>query len=480
MAIARLSMKLGKRGKGGAHADYIMREGDYALQHEKYEKLEVVEAGNMPSFAVVDPRAFFEASDANERANAKYSYREMELSLPREMTPDQRADLMQDWCEQELASYPFLYAIHNPIAADGGEQPHAHLMFSERENDGIERDEEHFFKRANTKHPERGGARKTYNLEASKQERQNKLVALRGRWQEHVNEHLAKAELDARIDMRSYADQGIDKSPSIKMLPSQSAHRARLMKEAQQYQDQVTLHRDDVRQQATAYIKEKNAEIYAAKAAKAAKAAEAKTPKQAAQAPKEPQPKQSPALVRKTAEIAAQKRETASASGKALDAETQLLDTQLDLDSANRALKTAKGKFQTTAAAVTEAKGRLDGITGMFKGKDRKAATAALEQAQAQHDAAMPPMLDADAQRRALEHQHREQMKAAKAARAEADAQGKALAKLESQHAALERSERPEPQGDAWAQPKQSEAPQRDAWSQDEPRTRGTDGPELG
>ncbi|MGK3681331.1 hypothetical protein ACSLOD_27915, partial [Escherichia coli] len=32
------------------------------------------------------------------------------------------------------------FAIHNPKASiDGGEQPHAHIMMSQRVNDGIER-----------------------------------------------------------------------------------------------------------------------------------------------------------------------------------------------------------------------------------------------------------------------------------------------------------------------------------------------------
>ena len=39
--------------------------------------------------------------------------------------------------------------------------PHAHLMISERANDGIERSREQWFKRYNSKEPEKGGARKS-------------------------------------------------------------------------------------------------------------------------------------------------------------------------------------------------------------------------------------------------------------------------------------------------------------------------------
>ena len=260
MAIGRLSMKLGKRGKGRPHADYIMRQGEYAMKHEQFEKLEAIVDGNMPTWAAGDPRSFFEASDANERANAKYSYREMELSLPRELTPEQRLELVNDWCRQELPNYPFLYAIHNPRAIDGGDQPHAHLMFSERENDGIERDEAQFFKRANRKHPERGGARKTYNLEGSQAERRDRLKALRQRWQEHLNEYLLRVGIDARIDMRSYVDQGIDKVPTPKMTPRQSADRKRLMAEANTYKATADAMLADMQSKASEYIAEKSQE----------------------------------------------------------------------------------------------------------------------------------------------------------------------------------------------------------------------------
>ena len=42
----------------------------------------------------------------------------------------------------------------------GGENPHCHLVISERSNDGLERTAETWFKRYNGKAPERGGARK--------------------------------------------------------------------------------------------------------------------------------------------------------------------------------------------------------------------------------------------------------------------------------------------------------------------------------
>ncbi|MGC9237956.1 MAG: MobA/MobL family protein, partial [Thiomonas sp.] len=123
---------------------------------------------------------------------------------------------MRDWVRQEIGGqYAYQWAIHVPKAADGKEQPHAHIMFSERILDGIERDPEQYFKRYNAKNPEKGGARKGYGPSAgqtlTKDQRAAELRDLRGRWQEMCNLYLERAGLDQRIDMRSYREQGIDR-----------------------------------------------------------------------------------------------------------------------------------------------------------------------------------------------------------------------------------------------------------------------------
>jgi hypothetical protein len=220
MAIPRLSMKVGKAGKAGPHAAYIAREGQYANRLERGERLEATEAGNMPAWAEAQPQAFWQAADAFERSNGT-TYREMEIALPREMDAAQRIELAKEWVRQEIGDkYPYQWAIHVPTAADGGEQPHLHLMFSERRLDGIERDPEQHFKRYNAKAPEKGGARKD-NTGKDAALRRKELIELRGRWEEMANQHLERAGIEARIDMRSHADRGLDYAPEAKQLPSQ-------------------------------------------------------------------------------------------------------------------------------------------------------------------------------------------------------------------------------------------------------------------
>ena len=225
MAIGRLSMKVGKAGKAGPHAAYIAREGQYADRLERGEKLEATEAGNMPAWAQSNPLAFWQAADAYERKNGT-TYREMEIALPRELDADQRAALVREFVRQEIGDrHAYQWAIHVPTAADGGEQPHFHLMFSERQRDGIERDPEQYFKRYNAKAPEKGGARKGYGPSAgqtlTKAERAAELKELRGRWEAMCNAHLERAGVEQRIDMRSHAERGTGLEPERKQLPSQ-------------------------------------------------------------------------------------------------------------------------------------------------------------------------------------------------------------------------------------------------------------------
>lgn len=67
MAIGRISIKSGSKGKGLAHAKYIMREDKYTKRADKLEKLEKVGHGNMPSWAKKNPKFLWEMADEHER-----------------------------------------------------------------------------------------------------------------------------------------------------------------------------------------------------------------------------------------------------------------------------------------------------------------------------------------------------------------------------------------------------------------------------
>lgn len=142
---------------------YITRTAQYANHNDnKNEKVEYVKSGNMPSFCTDRPDQFWEAAELYERKNGRTAT-SLVLALPKELSVEQRIELVEQIVQQftEEYNFPYTVAIHNhPSEITGEDQPHLHLMYSERSVDEHDRTADQFFKRYNDKHPENGGAQK--------------------------------------------------------------------------------------------------------------------------------------------------------------------------------------------------------------------------------------------------------------------------------------------------------------------------------
>lgn len=209
MASFHCAVKSGGGGRGATHSAYIEREGKYKTADK--DDLEHVQTLNLPEWAA-NSAEFWRESDLLERANSN-GYREYEIALPREMTPAQRLDFVHEFIAIEIGEkHVCTFAIHCPLAAlEGGEQPHAHIMFSERTHDGIERKTpEHYFKRADTKQPERGGCKKSNGVPKTPAERKAELVAFRERFAVLQNKHLEKNGHIDRVTHLSLAARGLE------------------------------------------------------------------------------------------------------------------------------------------------------------------------------------------------------------------------------------------------------------------------------
>jgi len=199
------TIKAGEPGTGAEHAQYIERGGRFSA--EKYGEIGAHERGNLPEWAQGSAARFFAMADEYERVNGA-PYREFELSLPRELSSDQHVALVREFVAEQLgARHAYTWAIHEPT----GENPHVHIMFSERIQDGIEREPELYFKRANRKNPERGGCLKSDRFSGGKTaaERLEAVETFRARWAQVQNQALERAGVEARVDHRSLVDQGI-------------------------------------------------------------------------------------------------------------------------------------------------------------------------------------------------------------------------------------------------------------------------------
>lgn len=192
---------------------YNMRLDRWAEKHDG--PLGFSESGNMPAWAVDDPRKFWEAVDKFERANGSL-YFNAEFALPLDLASrEQQLAVARNYVQQLIGDqHAYTLTMH-----DNEGNPHCDVMWSMRTLDGIERDPELFFKRADKKIPARGGC-----VKIPMAQRDNEWITdSRALWAEVANKHLEAAGSNVRLDHRSYKDRGIDKAPGVHL--GRKAHR---------------------------------------------------------------------------------------------------------------------------------------------------------------------------------------------------------------------------------------------------------------
>ena len=140
-----------------------------------------------------------------KRKDAQLS-REVEFAIPREMTQAQGIELARDFVSREFVEQGMVadLNVHWDIGADGLAKPHAHVMLTMREIVVGQNGEVGF-----------GQKVRDWN-------RTELVEQWRERWADHVNERLAELDIDARVDHRSLAAQGIELEPQDKIGPAAS------------------------------------------------------------------------------------------------------------------------------------------------------------------------------------------------------------------------------------------------------------------
>ncbi|MEH8138965.1 MobA/MobL family protein [Gallibacterium anatis] len=209
MAIYHLNVRRVSKAKGQsakAKSNYINRDDKYS---SRFDDLQFSQSGNMPNFAQTNPNLFWEYADIYERSNARVCT-EIEFALPRELNLEQQQILVNEFIKQTIDNdkhkLPYSFAIHNDPENNN---PHCHLIFSERHQDGIDRTPEQFFKRANSKALALGGAMKSKHANA-----REFVQDIRTTWRKLANQHLEKHGIDSRIDERTLKAQGIERDPT--------------------------------------------------------------------------------------------------------------------------------------------------------------------------------------------------------------------------------------------------------------------------
>ena len=199
MANYHLNISYGRVGKGGPHIDYILGQNKYANKEKEIKYTN----HNLPNWSK-SPKEFWVAGDEKERINGTV-YKEIRISLPNELTEEKNIELLNEFLDIILeGKYHYSVSIHSKESSYKNEilNTHAHIMFSPRELDGIERNKDIFFKRANAKSPERGGCKK--NTEWNNIE---KLLEIRKIWEDLQNKYLENANVNERVSCETLEKQ---------------------------------------------------------------------------------------------------------------------------------------------------------------------------------------------------------------------------------------------------------------------------------
>ena len=142
---------------------------------------------------------------AEKRKDAQLA-RDLVLSLPHELSHEDRRDLVREFVRDEFVSQGMIadIAIHKPDRRGDQRNHHAHVMLTMRELTSA-----------------------GFGPKAREWNSTDLLEHWRERWAEAVNLHLERNGHSARVDHRSLADQGIDREPE----PKQGAIATKMEKE---------------------------------------------------------------------------------------------------------------------------------------------------------------------------------------------------------------------------------------------------------
>lgn len=234
MAIYHFSAKVISRANGSSAVASAAYRSAARLFDERLERhhdfsnkagvvhSEVLLPASAPARLADRTTLWNEVEEGEKRKDAQLA-REIEFAIPREMNQAQGIALARDFVSQQFVRRGMIadLNVHWDKAEDGSPKPHAHVMLAMRDVG-----------------PE-GFGRKNREWNATEL-----LQHWREAWGAHVNERMVALGLEARIDHRSYADQGIDLEPQHKIGPA-AARRLGQGLEAERIEDHARIAREN-------------------------------------------------------------------------------------------------------------------------------------------------------------------------------------------------------------------------------------------
>ena len=209
MADYRLSANIISRGKGKSSvASAAYRSASRLVDERTGEAHDYTRKQGVIHTEVMTPKGtpewmhdraqLWNAIEAIERRKDAQLSREIQLSLPHELSPEQRLELVRDFVQEQFVNHGMIadVAIHVPSREGDDRNHHAHVMLSMRELTG------------------NGFGKKNRDWNSP-----DTLANWREQWAHHQNRELERHGHEARVDHRSYEAQGIDREPTQHLGP---------------------------------------------------------------------------------------------------------------------------------------------------------------------------------------------------------------------------------------------------------------------
>ena len=213
-AVASAAYQSGER----LFSEYDQKQKYYSHKSEIVHTEIMLPPHAPPAYA--DRNTLWNAAEAIEKQWNSQLARRIVLAIPREIPPEQHADLIRDYCREFFVSKGMIadFAIHDK----GDGNPHAHILLTMRAMDETGK---WLSKSRKVYDLDENGERirlpsgnwKSHKEDTVDWNEQYHAEEWRHGWELVQNKYLELAGSPERVDMRSYERQGLDKIPTVHM-----------------------------------------------------------------------------------------------------------------------------------------------------------------------------------------------------------------------------------------------------------------------
>lgn len=211
--VAAAAYRAGER----LHDERQGRTHDYTRKSHVVHK-EIILPDNAPGWArKLNRESLWNLVDKRERRKDAQTAREIRIMIPRELSPEARIGLVRDFVQRNFVDHGMIadLAVHCPFAADGQEQPHAHVMLTMRPMtaEGFGEKSRHDWVPDPEGRTHRDGRPVMVESNADSWNSAAYYERCRKDWEETANAALERVGSSQRIDRRSYLERGMSRLP---------------------------------------------------------------------------------------------------------------------------------------------------------------------------------------------------------------------------------------------------------------------------